>query len=149
MILDHLSRADLYAGLNPGFAAAFAFLRRADLAGFADGRHAVDGDRVYVLLQRYATKPFAGGRLEIHRRYIDIQCLIEGVEAAGYEPLADQPVAEAYDPARDVAFLEGTGDPVVLRPGLFAVFFPHDAHLPGRTHGASAPVRKAVVKVAV
>ena len=42
-------------------------LRRADLAGLADGRHVIDGERVYVLLQRYATKPFAGGRLEIHR----------------------------------------------------------------------------------
>ena len=149
MILDTLDYAHRYEALQPGFDAAFAFLRRPDLAALADGRVAIDGDRVYAMLQTYDTKPWAGGLLEAHHRYIDIQCLLAGEEWIGYAPLAGQTVREAYREDKDIAFLDGASEPLRLRPGLFAVFFPHDAHMPGRTSGAPARVRKVVGKVAV
>ena len=148
MILDTLDRAALYHPLHPLLAAGFAFLRRPDLGALADGRHAIDGERVYAILQAYETRPWAEGSLEIHRRYMDIQCLLVGEERIGFAPLADQAVKTPYDEAKDIAFLEGTGDPIRLRPGLFAVFFPHDAHMPGRTMDRREKVRKVVVKVA-
>ena len=149
MILDTLDHANPYESLHPGFAAAFAFLRRPDLGGKADGRHAINGERVYALLQTYDTRPWADGFLEVHRRFIDIQFLLAGEEQIGYAPLAGQPVREAYREDKDIAFLDGAAEPLRLRPGVFAVFFPHDAHMPGRAVGAPARVRKAVVKVAV
>ncbi len=150
MILDTLSHARVYQALHPAFPAAFDFLARPDLATLPDGRLDLDGSRLYALLQTYETKPVAGGRLECHRRYLDIQFLLTGVESFGYAPLemAGQ-VAEAYDAARDIAFLDGTAAFVTLQAGDFAVLFPHDAHLPGRCWQQPSRVRKIVVKVAI
>ena len=149
MILDQLAHTAPYERLHRDFSSAFAFLRRADLASLAAGRHAIDGDRLYALVQDYETRPLADGLLEVHRRYIDIQCVVSGEELIGYAPLAGQAVAEEYVEAKDIAFLRGPADPLVLRAGHFAIFFPHDAHMPGRTAGVPAKVHKIVLKVAV
>ena len=149
MILDLLAHAAPYERLHAGFSSAFAFLRRSDLATLAAGRHAIDGDRSYAIVQDYDTLPLAEGRLEVHRRFIDIQYVISGEELIGYAPLAGQPEAVPYVPDKDLAFLLGPADPIPLRAGQFAIFFPHDAHMPGRTGGAPVKVRKVVVKVAV
>lgn len=149
MILDQLSHSAVYESLHPAFAAAFAFLRRPDLATLSEGRHMLDGDRLYAIVQEYDTRPLAGGLLEVHRRYIDIQFVVSGEELIGYAALADQTVKEPYQDAKDIAFLAGAADPIPLHQGQFAIFYPHDAHMPGRTVGAPARVRKIVVKVAV
>ena len=149
MILDVLSRACLYEPLHPVFAAAFAFLRRPDLATLPEGRLALDGERLFAIVQEYETKPLAGGLLEVHRRYIDIQVVVSGEELVGYAPLAGQTVKEPYQEARDIAFLEGRSDLLPLRAGSFAIFYPHDAHMPSRAAGTPARVRKIVIKVAV
>jgi YhcH/YjgK/YiaL family protein len=149
MILDLLEKSASYEKLHPGFAKGFEFLRRTDLAAIADGRHAIDGERVFAINQTYDTKPWKDGFLEIHRRYMDIQFIVSGEELIGYAPLAGQPEKDAYDASRDIAFLHGASDPVRLRAGQFAIFFPHDAHMPGRTTNAPTRVHKIVVKVAV
>ena len=149
MILDHLARVATYEKLHPRFAACFAFLRRTDLPTLAQGRHAIDDERAFALVQEYDTKPWAEGSLEVHRRYIDIQFVVAGEESIGFAPLTAQAVRESYDEAKDIAFLEGTGEPFTLRAGHFAIFFPNDAHMPGRTTGEPTRVRKIVIKVEV
>lgn len=149
MILDTLDRADRYAALHPGFAAAFAFLRRADLAALPDGRRDINGDRVFALVSRYTPKPVPEAlRWEAHRAYIDIQFLVTGSEQLGWAPRATLRETETHDVAKDCAFFAGDGTLCTLRAGQFAVFFPEDAHAPGHAAGAPAPVQKIVVKVA-
>jgi YhcH/YjgK/YiaL family protein len=149
MILDLLSNAAIYERLHPGLAPAFQFLRRPDIPDMAEGRHAIDNDRIYAIVQEYDTKPMSEGFLEIHNRYLDVQFLVSGEEWIGYAPLAGQLIQTPYDHAKDAALLKGPSEPVHVRAGQFAIFFPHDAHQPCRTLGASVHVRKVVVKVAV
>lgn len=149
MILDLLANSTAYEKLHPGFSAAFYFLRKTDLATISEGRYAIDGERIFALVQSYDTKPLSEGLLETHTRYIDIQYLIRGEELIGYAPLADQAVHTPYDSTKDIVFLDGAADPLPLRAGHFAIFFPHDAHMPGRTTGEPVHVRKVVIKVAV
>ena len=149
MILDLLSNAAIYERMHAGLPAAFGFLNRPDLATLAEGRHDIDGNRIYALVQEYNTKPLAEGFLEIHNRYLDVQYLVAGSELIGYAPLAGQMIHTPYDSAKDIAFLQGAAEPVCVQQGQFAIFFPHDAHMPGRTTGTPAHVRKVVVKVAV
>ena len=149
MILDQLANSATYEKLHPGFSAAFYFLRKTDLASISAGRYAIDGERIYAIVQEYDTKPLAEGMLEVHQRYIDIQYLVAGEELIGYAPLTGQTEHVPYDSAKDIAFLEGAAEPIRVQQGQFAIFFPHDAHMPGRTTGAPAHVRKAVIKVAV
>jgi biofilm protein TabA len=146
MILDRIENAVAYAALYPGLSAAFDFLRRSDLAALPDGRHAIDGSRVYAEVARRNLRGRGDGRLECHRAAIDVQYVVAGEEEMGWRPVpaCTQPVG-AYDAAKDLLFFSDAPDAwIALRPGQFVVFFPDDAHLPLVGQGA---VHKVVVKV--
>ena len=151
MILDALPLWRRYAHLNPRFAAGFAFLEQL-APDAAVGRHEIEGDAVYALVQRYRTRPVAGMELEAHRRYIDIQCVCSGRELLHWAPLAG--LADAtrpYDDATDAALHPLAADmaAVPLKAGWFAILFPDDAHAPTCAWGEPAEVLKVVVKVAI
>lgn len=150
MILDMLSQWRRYASLNRGFAVAFAFLERAT-PDIPDGRHEIEGDTVFALVQRYDTRP-AVEQLEAHRRYIDIQFLVRGREVIQWAPLAAvTDITRPYDDAKDAALFAASGDlvPVRLAAGQFTILFPDDAHAPCCAWAGPEPVIKIVVKVAV
>ena len=157
MVVDTLRNCARYAPLHPEFATAFEFLARADWGQLAAGsqaaerhsvRHAIDGERMYVSLDHVDGRGRDGARLEAHRRHIDIQFTIDGVEQIGWKPLADctRP-AGPFDAERDVGFFADRPDTWLSVPaGAFAIFFPDDAHAP---LGGLGLVKKAIVKIAI
>ena len=150
MILDHLTRAASYYGLSPRIEQALRFINGPDLEKMPDGRIEIDGERLSASVFGYETKAgTAGGVWEAHRRYLDIQCLIAGVEKIGYADLAALNVTQTYDETKDCELLKGRGQFFKLRPQSFIMFFPQDAHMPGRAVGRPTPVRKVVVKVQI
>jgi YhcH/YjgK/YiaL family protein len=134
-----------------GFEAGFTFLERSDLATLPLGRHDIDGDSVYAILQRSVTRLPADGRFETHEQYIDIQFLIAGEEVIGLAPVNGLRVTEPYDAAKDIAFYATPNgwERLALTPGQFAVFFPDDGHMPLCAAGQPMAIHKAVVKVKV
>lgn len=149
MVTDRLVQAVLYRPLSPRIAAAFDYLTSTDFATMADGRHDVDGDRVFALVQRYATKPRPEGRWEAHRTHIDLQLVVSGAERIGYVSM-DQLVAEPYDATKDLLWLTGAaGQTIALPAGHFMLLWPGDAHMPGLRHERADDVLKVVVKIAV
>jgi len=148
MIIDLLSNAARYEPLHPRFKAAFDFLRDTDVQALAHGRTEIDGDALFALTQVYETQPVQGGKLEAHQRYIDIQFIVIGEEHIGYAPLAGQPPAEPFNSEKDIGFYHGDASFTRLTAGMFAIFFPCDAHLPGRHLATPAHVKKIVLKVA-
>jgi biofilm protein TabA len=148
MVTDHLDRADRYRPLGPRIARALDYVRTTDVRALADGTYAIEGDRVFALVQRYVSKPRSKGRWEAHRQYIDLQCVIDGVERIGHAPL-DGLTAEPYDAERDLLWLSGDGDYITVRSGHFVLLWPEDAHMPGIAAGRPEAVLKVVVKIAV
>ena len=149
MILERIDNARLYLGLNPGFDKAFEILKDKTLAKKEDGKYAVDGEKIYYTIQRYTSKPLNEGNLEAHRKYIDIQFLLEGVELLGYAPLKGLTTAEEYNPQKDIAFFDTPKEitKVKLEPGLFCILFPDDAHLPCRQLNGPSEALKVVIKI--
>jgi biofilm protein TabA len=147
-IVDALTRASSYFSLHPAFKQAFEFLRRPDLADLPLERHDLDGDRLYCLLSKTAGRGRDGAKLEVHRRYIDIQYVISGNEEMGWKPVEACLFPEAlFDETKDIGFFKDA--PVLWKPvpvGSFAIFFPSDAHAPLAGKGL---IHKAVIKVAV
>ena len=91
-------------------------------------------------------------RYEAHRLHADIQVLLSGRETIYWAPERDLEPDSEYDPEGDILYFRepGTGaaaDALQLRPGLFSLLYPADAHKPGRIWGAPQQVRKAVLKV--
>jgi YhcH/YjgK/YiaL family protein len=148
MILDALTNADRHAGLHPGFAAAFDFLRRADIAALPVGRREVLEGRVFAIVGKDQGKGRANDRLEAHRKYIDIQFVVSGDEWIGWQDLAAcGETGLGYSAEKEIEFY--TAAPAKwfrVQPGSFAIFFPEDAHAPLAGEG---PVHKVVMKVAV
>ena len=145
MIVDRIENAGIYQGLGQRIALALASVQTPR----DPGRHELDGDNVFVIAQRYQSKPLAEGKWEAHRNYIDVQFVAEGVERIGWAPLGRLNLSEPYQEAKDVAFYQGEGDFVTVPAGSFVILFPEDAHMPGIAVGTPAPVTKIVVKVRV
>lgn len=149
MIFGSIHEIDLNEIGHEGVRRAVEYARTHDLAALEPGRHAIDGDALFVNVSEYATKPFEECKFEAHRRYIDVQMVVRGAERIDVQPIGKLE-AEPFDEAADNMFLVGHANAsVVMAPGLFVACFPGDGHKPGIAVGESAPVKKAVFKVLV
>jgi YhcH/YjgK/YiaL family protein len=150
MIYDRLDNLNLYT--HPGTRLHRALVYARDLAPtVADGRTELDGDRLYASVSSYDTGSREERRFESHRKYIDVQVLLEGEERIDVSLEKDLPVLEAYDETREVMFWRPPHDfaSLVMKPGCFAVFYPQEIHRPGCNLREKRRVRKIVVKVRV
>jgi biofilm protein TabA len=150
MIIDSISNHSLYAGLGPRIARGLEFLANLDLSEFAAGRQEIDGDDVFALFQSTRSVEEEGRFFEAHRSCIDIQFIVSGEETIRVADVKSLTETTPYDPERDIAFYSlAPGSAARLRPGDFALLFPHDAHLPLLPTESPGPIRKIVVKVRV
>jgi hypothetical protein len=78
MVTDKIENAKMYYGLSKRIAQGLALLKNPAVLNATKGRHEVDGDNLYYMADEYDTKPLEQGRLESHRKYIDIQYVISG-----------------------------------------------------------------------
>lgn len=149
MVTDRLDNVALYRSLSPRIAAAIDYVTSTNFSAIADGKYAIDGERLFALVQRYTSKPLSEGRWEAHRKYIDLQVVVNGIEQIGYVSI-NQLQAEPYDEAKDLMWLSGTaGQWFTLPSGHFTLLWPGDAHMPGVQANGPADVLKVVVKIAV
>ena len=146
MIIDRLANPVPLFQLPSRLARALDYLRANDLRSVPLGRHDLDGDRLFALVQEYTTRAEDQCVWEAHRKYIDVQFVARGVERMGYAGIAQMREREAYDSARDVAFFEPGSEFVTIRAGMFAIFGPEDVHSPCHAAGQPGLVRKVVIK---
>ncbi len=146
MIVDHLTLADRYTAVHPGFARAFAFLREHDLPALPTGRTEIDGDRLYANVIDGDAAPKAQALLEAHRRYIDIHVPVAGIDHLGWRSTLDcrMPQGDFNEEKDYLLYDDPIASWVAVAPGAFAVCLPEDAHAPGVGAG---PLRKVVIKI--
>ncbi|HEX8523396.1 MAG TPA: YhcH/YjgK/YiaL family protein [Tepidisphaeraceae bacterium] len=147
MIWDELANARSYHALGERFARGFDFLHAHEFDRLGEGRHEVLGQDLIAIVQSYQTKPAEQGKWEAHRKYADIQYIVTGGERFGIAPISTMTVTETYDKVNDLVFFQGTGQRFTLSAGQFAVFLPHDVHMPSLQVDAPARVTKVVIKV--
>ncbi len=114
------------------------------------GRYEID-ETSYANIDVYETKQPDNCKFEAHKKYIDIQMLLSGVEELDYMPVENLKVSQDYDEKRDIMFFESSAEPadtVILGNNKFAIIYPHEAHKPQITFGNSPQkVKKVVVKI--
>ena len=145
--LEHLGK---YAAMDQGLAAGLEYLAKAAVSGLADGKYPIDGERLRASVSTSRTREPEAVPFEAHRRYIDIQYLLSGSESVYWMPREGCVVRQEYSTEKDIELLaDGRASALILRPGIFAVFFPSDAHKPGCFSARQEEVQKLVIKVRV
>jgi YhcH/YjgK/YiaL family protein len=150
MIFDQLDSALMYAGIGERIATGLALLNEDSVRNAVSGKYAVRGDDIFCIVDEYKTKLIEEGRLEIHRKYLDIQYIVSGSECIGTAPLEGLIKETPYNGERDLAFYKYTPvmSKLVLKQGMFAIFWPNEAHMPGcRIGTVPQKVKKIVVKI--
>lgn len=146
MIIDKLENIGMYASVNPLFAQAIEFLKSTDLNAHEPGKVVLKEGELFVNFAAARPKTKDDAKIETHNNFIDIQIPLTGTELMGYMPRTDLAEAE-YNAEKDVTFYLGHAtDYLTVKPGMFAIFFPEDAHAPGVTE---VELKKVIVKVRV
>jgi len=147
MIMDYKNNFKQYTRNIPELYEAVKFAEKVWKENLPVGRYPV-GDN-YALVQEGTTRPVDEGKFEVHRKYLDIQFLIEGSECMEYARLAELLPDAQYDDSRDVSFLNGKGNLLLINPGMFYVVYPKDAHKPCVHADFPRNYKKVVVKVRI
>lgn len=130
---------------------AFTFLKTNDLSKLEIKRYDIDGDNVYAPVSEYLSKNEGDAKYEAHKKYIDIQYVIQGVELMSVAPMSERKeVITVYDSTKDIEFMTvKQSKDYKATSERFFVFFPSDIHRPGVKVEENSQVRKIVVKVKV
>jgi len=149
MITDNIQNAKDYYSLGENFQKGFEFLLHTNLSALENGKYEIDGEKLFVSVQDYNTKPIQEGRFEAHKKYADIQFIIEGKEKLGYTNINNLIPSESYNEENDITFFEsyGKGNFVNVQQNDFVIFMPQDGHMPCLSIDENIYVKKAVVKV--
>lgn len=149
MIYDHIEDLGTYKGLHPNLDQALGFLEREDLESLAIGRHTIDGDSAFALIQDNQLNQSESPEFEYHRRYLDLHVLVAGKETIIYG-FGDRQSTKDYDEELDFG-LETCERQLKLTIDKqhFAIFFPGEAHQPNGHAGFGDNVKKCVVKVLI
>lgn len=148
MIFDTLKNVDNYKGLGRVYD-ALKFLSETDFSKIELGRYELDGDNIFYMVQSYDTDP-SKTVSEAHRKYIDIQFMVEGEEIIGVTDISTEKELTEAKEENDVWFYNCKTEPLTLSAGKYMVLYPNDLHCPGvATKGKALTCRKVVVKVKV
>ena len=139
-----LKRHDLGNGVKK----ALEFLSVANLEGVNNGKHELEGEDLFFIVDSYSTKSESLCKLERHKKYIDVHYVVSGVEMIGYAQHKKQRLYKSYDAVNDYALYDGDVSFISLKPDKVAIFFPEDLHMPGIGDGKET-LKKIVVKVKI
>jgi YhcH/YjgK/YiaL family protein len=150
MVFDSIKNYKLYTNLSPRIAQALKIAAETDFTKVEAGKYFVDGENLFYIVQSYKTAPPLQ-KIEAHRKYIDIQFMVKGAEKIGVDSIKGLEVVDPYVEEKDIEFLSLGKNLTYLtvRQGYFAIFWPTDAHMPGRQIDKPQDVLKVVFKVKV
>lgn len=148
MIVSNLQNSRRIEGLHPLFRVLFEYVKANDLLHAELGRIDIQGDELFI--NNVNPKCVAPDEqiLEVHRDYIDVHILLEGVETVGWKAIEDlTQEAKPYEKEGDYAlYSDAPTTFVTLYPGQFMIVYPEDSHAPIIGEGR---IRKLIAKVRV
>ena len=151
MVYDKIDNIEIYKGLSTDIYEALKFLQNAT-PSTPTGVIQLN-PRVKAIVSEYETKAVNENGYEAHKRYIDIQALLEGEERIACQPIEWLKQTKPYSEDCDAAFYAAPEviphpSSLTLRPGYFAILYPQDGHMPQLSVTTPTKVKKVVIKVA-
>lgn len=111
--------------------------------------YTLDGERLFMNVMTLTTQPPQEKKAELHRAYIDIQLLLEGVETLYYGLPESAQGLEEWHPTQDYQLCQHIENQqtLTLQAGMFAIFMPGEPHIPGCHDTLRIPLKKVVIKL--
>lgn len=133
---------------------AIKYIKETDLVSMETGRYELDGDNMILQVLDVQTDDRKNLRPEVHRKYIDVQFLAKGKEKIGiYPDMGDNEIDEDLLETRDLIFYKNNENSrethLEMEEGSYAIFYPHDVHIPAIAKDESMIIRKIVIKIKV
>ena len=150
MILDRIENANQYFCMGPQWETALTAIQQYDPAKFVKGEKIMLDNGVKLLQFEPNTKARDLVKFEAHRKFADIMFFPAGEEKIAWKPTAElQNITTEYTEEMEalLATLDDDAVEIPMKPGMFIVFLPQDAHGPDIAIGEPGPVRRCVVKV--
>lgn len=144
MIVDYLENISRYKYCLPRFAEYEATLQR--LSTLPLGKHELN-EVDFLNVVEGETVATDEAQYEYHRHYLDIQIILEGQEVMKWDSTHRLEDSVSYDEQADIGFKKGNGEAITVKPGMFYIVYPEDAHMPGRHLTEMNHYKKAVVKI--
>ena len=147
MVYDHIKNVGLYKGLTPAIDTALDYIARLD-ASVENGTYLLENG-VKAIVSESITRVVNEKGFEAHRRFIDVQFALRGVELIRCKPLECVKETIPYNEEKDAArYADEPGLDAVIGNGYFVVVWPDDAHEPLlAVDGQPELVKKVVLKV--
>lgn len=120
------------------------------LKSLADGRYQLEGEKWFYNIGDSITSPIHDRHTEFHKKYLDIQLILDGEEIIRYG-LNDCSSDSYFEKKPDLFILEQPllTNSIHLKEGDFATFYPGEPHQALCMVDTPKKVRKAVFKVPV
>lgn len=134
--------------LHPLFKTLFDYVKSHDLLHAELGRIDIDGDNLFIMNINPECVEQDKQVLEVHRTYIDVHILLQGIERIGWKAFEDVNLeVKPYEKAGDCAlFSDSATTWIDLYPGQFMIVYPEDPHAPIIGQGK---IRKLIAKVKI
>lgn len=147
MIYDKLSNMALYKGMNPNLDTAIDFILSHNLNELPLGKTVVDGENVFVNVMDAKAFPIEERAYEVHKKYMDIQIDLEGVERIDTGDVTTM-VMDEFNEEKDVAKATATDlAQCIIGPGNFIICMAGEPHKPNIAVNENTVLKKAVCKV--
>ena len=150
MIVDSLDNISIYKKLSKDVYAGLAFLNNIDHK-IKIGIHVIN-NHVKAIVEQYDTINNNSFEFESHKRVIDIQCPIIGLERVFWSPINDMKIKKSYDNIKDVTlYIDPLQPPRYVDVGdrVFAIMFENDGHSPKHCVKHSELIKKVTIKVSI
>lgn len=109
---------------------AVSYLKNIPVSEFDIGKKVTVNENFYYTVQKYLTKSENESKLESHRKYVDIQIMINGEELMDLADISRLTVKESYNPEKDVMFwnIPQRMARTTLKAGDSIILYPENAH---------------------
>lgn len=146
MIIDKSENICFYAPLLNNLENALKAVQA--LEDFGPGRYSFDGGG-YFMVQKGRTKPMEEGDYEAHKKYVDVQLIVEGSEEIAWADICGLKEL-SYDEEKDKIALAGAVEHTMkISAGMCWIAFPRDGHKAIRHTKDSQDYTKVVIKLPV
>ena len=127
-INDKLQNSSLTKDIQ--FCIDYAGKNREKILSLENGSYDVDYNGIKMNVGKYFTKKENDKFWESHKRYLDVQIMIDGSERVAINDIRNMR-EKSFDSERDLIILDGDKMfDVVIENGDVLVFFPNDVHKP-------------------